>query len=70
MARPPQGDAARTEAIRVRVSPAERRDLERVAQQNHTDVAGAIREAVNEYVADYREANQPVFRFRGPKQAV
>ncbi len=64
MGRPSRGDTAATDTIRVRVTPAERRDLQQVAQLNHTDVAGAIRQAVNDYVADYREAH-PVFR--GPK---
>jgi hypothetical protein len=61
VSRPARADTAATETIRVRVTPAERRDLEQVARQNHTDVSGAIRDAVNEYVADSREA-QPAFR--------
>jgi len=64
MARPTRFDEPASEAIRVRVTPAQRSDLEQVARDNNTDVAGAIRQAVNDYVADYREGH-PVFR--GPK---
>lgn len=61
MSRPARAETAATETIRVRVTPAERRDLEQVARLHHTDVSGVIREAVNEYVADAREA-EPAFR--------
>jgi hypothetical protein len=37
------------------VTPAQRLELRRVASDNRTGVAGLIREAVNEYVADYGE---------------
>jgi hypothetical protein len=53
MARPAIFGEPASEAIRVRVTPRQRRDLEQVARANHTDVAGVIRDAVNEYVADY-----------------
>lgn len=46
------------------MTPSQRRDLERVAVENQTDVAGVIREAVNEYVSDYRE--RKVFRLPKP----
>jgi len=60
MSRPARADTAATDTIRVRVTPSERRDLEHVARENHTNLAGVIREAVNEYVADYRD--EPTFR--------
>ena len=64
MSRPSRSDTAATDTIRVRVTPAERRDLEQVARQNRTDLSGVIREAVNEYVADYRD--DPAFRGTKP----
>lgn len=48
----------------VRLTDGERSDLARVARENHTNVADVIREAVNEYVSDYRE--RPVFETRQP----
>jgi hypothetical protein len=39
----------------LRVTPAQRLELRRVAGENGTGVAGMLREAVNEYVADYHE---------------
>lgn len=44
----------------VRLTQEERRDLEQVARENRLTVAAVIRDAVNEFVADYRE--QRVFR--------
>jgi hypothetical protein len=49
--------------ISVSVTAAQRLELRRIASDNHTGVAGIIREAVNEYAADYGE-RQP---FRRPK---
>jgi uncharacterized protein (DUF1778 family) len=57
MARPARFGSAATETIRVRVTPDQKRDLERVAKENQTDVSGVIREAVNEYVSDFRESD-------------
>jgi len=51
--RPPIHDTPATARIWVRVTPAQRLDLRRVATDNGTGVSGIIREAVNEYVADY-----------------
>lgn len=59
MPRPLMFDAAATETIKVRVTPEQKRDLARIADANQTDLAGVIREAVNEYVADFRD--QPCF---------
>jgi len=51
--RPPLNDVPATTRISVRVTPAQRLDLRRVATDNGTGVSGVIREAVNEYVTDY-----------------
>lgn len=56
MARPAIFGEPASETIRVRVTPGQRADLERVAAANHTDVASVIREAVNEYAADFGAA--------------
>jgi hypothetical protein len=53
--RPPIGDVASTARIELRVTPAQRLELRRVASENQTGVAGLLREAVNEYVADYND---------------
>lgn len=60
MARPTRFEEAATERFTIRVTPVQRRDLKRVAEENRTDVAGVVREAVNEFVSDYRETK--VFR--------
>lgn len=44
-----------SESVRIRVTAAQRLDLKRVAEENGTGISGIIREAVDEYVADYRE---------------
>ncbi|HAM40678.1 MAG TPA: hypothetical protein DCP69_04915 [Candidatus Omnitrophica bacterium] len=44
-----------TSVIQIRVTPEIAADLERVAADNQTSRSDVIREAVNEYVADYRE---------------
>jgi hypothetical protein len=53
--RPPIADVPSTARIELRVTPAQRIELRRVASENQTGVAGMLREAVNEYVADYHE---------------
>lgn len=63
MARPALYGEAANAAIRVRVTRQQRRELEQVATENGTDVSGLIREAVNTYVADYKESRP----FRGPE---
>lgn len=65
MARPAQFGQPAVDAIRIRITVEQRRELEQVARENRTNLAAMIREAVNEYVADYREG-APVFR--GPKR--
>lgn len=51
-------------AIRIRVNARHRAELEQVAAELDMDVATIIRDAVNEFVADYRERR--VFVIRGP----
>lgn len=52
-----------TVAIRVRVTRAQRLAVRQVARENRTNVAAVIRDAVDSYVADYRDEQV----FRGPK---
>jgi hypothetical protein len=67
MARPRQFDEPAVVVIQIRVTPAQRRDLELVAHDNHLTMSAAIREAVDEFAADYRE-NQPVFGNRSARR--
>lgn len=60
MARPPRFDEKATAVVSVRLTPEQRRDLLRVSVDCRTTLADVIREAVNEYVADYGE--RAVFR--------
>jgi hypothetical protein len=55
-------DEPASAAIRIRVTSAQRQALERVARDNNMDVTSVIREAVNEWVADYLESPRGVFR--------
>ena len=59
MPRHPRAETAATDAIRIRVTPDEHRALTHAAKENGRSVAEMIREAVNTYVADYRDT--PVF---------
>jgi hypothetical protein len=52
--RPRSADAA-TERVVVRVTPAQRLDLRRVASDSRTGVSGIVREAIDEYVSDFRD---------------
>lgn len=63
--RPRKYDEPAAASIRIRVTVAQRLDLERAAKDNGLDLTAAIREAVNEWVADYRESG-PVFRGTQP----
>ena len=65
MARPAMFGQPASDAIRVRITRSQRRELEQVARENSSNIAAVIREAVNEYVADYREGAAV---FRGPKR--
>jgi hypothetical protein len=60
MPTPRRFDEPASVIICVRVTQTQRRDLERIAKDNHTTISGALREAADEYVGDYRE-NHPVF---------
>ena len=54
--RPPRVDGeVATARVWAWLTPRERAELERVANDNGVPVAALIREAVNEYVADYGE---------------
>ena len=53
--RPPLSEGAATSRVQLRVTPAFRLELRRVADENGTGISGVIREAVSEYCADYRE---------------
>jgi len=53
--RPPRQAEPSTSKVGVRLTPAERRDLQQVAKESRQSVAAVVRDAVNEYVADYRE---------------
>jgi len=55
MPTPRNFDEVAITVITVRVTPAQRLDLERVARANLTTVSGAIREAVDEYTADCQD---------------
>ncbi len=58
--RRPRAAVRATARIEFVVTPAERADLERVAQElGHKALASLVREAVDEFVSDYRE--QTVF---------
>jgi hypothetical protein len=51
--RPPLYDVPASTRVSVKMTPAQRLDLRRVASDNGTGVSGIIREAVNEFVSDY-----------------
>jgi hypothetical protein len=53
-----------TARIYVRVTPAQRLDLQRVASDNRTGMSGIIRDAVSEFVSDYDE-RRPFRRTKG-----
>jgi hypothetical protein len=48
-------DEPSTQKVGTYLTVAERADLQQVAKENRQSVAAVLREAVNEYVADYRE---------------
>jgi hypothetical protein len=53
--RPPLHDVPATTRITVRVTPAQRLDIKRVAIDNGSGISGIVREAINEFVGDYDE---------------
>jgi hypothetical protein len=58
--RPRLADELATSSIHVRCTPAQRLELRRVADENGRRVSAVIREAVDEFVGDYRDRR--VFR--------
>jgi hypothetical protein len=58
--RPRLYDTPASARITFAVTPAQRLELRRVASDNRTGLSGILREAVNEFVADYGE--RQVFR--------
>ena len=55
MARPRLYDVAASQGVSVRLTPAQRLELEAVARAERAPVSRVVREAVNCYVADSRE---------------
>jgi predicted DNA-binding protein len=53
---PARGGERSTERVEFVMTTAERAELDRVASESGQKLAAVIREAVNEYVADYRDA--------------
>jgi hypothetical protein len=53
--RKPLHDVPASARISIAVTPAQRLEIRRVASDNRSGVSGLIREAVNEFVADYGE---------------
>ena len=60
MARPRRYEASATAQLAVRLTPQQHRDLKAVAQANRSTVVDVVRDAVNEFVDDYRDG-PPVF---------
>lgn len=50
-----------SERVWVRLTPKERADLKAVATENGKSVGEVLRDAMNEYVADYQERTAPLF---------
>ena len=53
--RKPKRDVAAEDRISFRVTRTERAELDAAAKENDVSVTDLVRDAVNEYVADYRE---------------
>jgi hypothetical protein len=53
--RPRLFDEPASHRITVNVTSAQRLEIRRIASDNRTGMAGVLREAVNEYAADYGE---------------
>jgi hypothetical protein len=62
--RPTLNDVPATSSIRVRCTPAQHLELRRVADENGQRLSTVVREAVDEFVGDYREGRV----FRGTKR--
>lgn len=63
--RKPRGEEAADSGVCIRLTAEERADLEAVAQENQCSLTDLLRDAVNSFVADYRET--PVFRRQHPQ---
>jgi hypothetical protein len=61
MAAPRQFDEPSTAFIVMRVTLTQQREIRQVARENRLTVSEVLREATDEFVADYRESH-PVFR--------
>jgi len=61
MAAPRQFDEPSTAFIVMRVTLTQQRGIRQVARENRLTVSEVLREATDEFVADYRESH-PVFR--------
>lgn len=57
--RQPRFGTPATRRTTIRLTDDQHRDLENVARENGISVSDVLRDAVNDYVADYRE--RPVF---------
>jgi hypothetical protein len=55
MGRKPDREEVARVWMHVRMTVSERRDLDTVARDNNVTVSAVLREAVNEYVSDYRD---------------
>jgi predicted HicB family RNase H-like nuclease len=53
--RPARASVPASEIVKVRLTPSERADLDTVAAENGVSRNELFRDAINEYVADYRE---------------
>lgn len=53
--RRPRADTASTHTVRFLVTESERKELQAVAKENGQPVSTLIRDAVNEFVSDYKE---------------
>jgi hypothetical protein len=62
--RPRLADVPATSSIRVRCTPAQHLELRRVADENGQRLSTVVREAVDEFVGDYRDRRV----FRGTKR--
>ena len=58
--RPRLADEPATVHVKVRMTPTQRLELERIAADNHMRMTTFMREAINEAVSDCRE-QRPVF---------
>lgn len=65
--RPPRQPTLSVASYTLRMTADERADLERAARENGQGLSDFVRDAINEYVADYRE--RAVFAGSVPRNA-